>query len=348
MSTLPVALSPQESGLSYVPEAYLIPSLGKRGSVPKAHIPVIDIAALRSDSGEERSRVTQEIKHACLRWGFFQVVNHGMTEPVLDDALSACLKFFESPQEAKQKYLSTNVFNPTRYSTGLKTANDSVQFWRMFLKHYGTPLSKWAETWPEDPSDYREKMGNFLEEFKRVSLDVIPAVIESLGVNPTKLTEKFKEGMDVVTVNCYPPCPQPELALGLPPHTDFGCVTILHQSDHGLEVFDEEDQTWKSVPAVPGALQVHIGDQFEALSNGIYKSVLHRATLNNVKTRISIAVQYSLDVDEQIHTAEELIDDEHPRKYKPSSLREFLNFLSRTDVAASGKNYGETLKIEEN
>ncbi|KAE9592410.1 putative flavanone 3-dioxygenase [Lupinus albus] len=193
---------------------------------------------------------------------------------------------------------------------------------------------------------YREKMGKFSEEFKRVSLDVISAVVESLGINPTNLIEKFKEGMDVVTVNCYPPCPQPELALGLPPHTDFGCLTILHQSDHGLEIYDEEDKIWKAVPAVPGALQVNIGDQFEGYSNGLYKSVLHRATLNNVKTRVSIAVLYSLAVDEQVHTAEELIDDEHPRKYKPSCLREFLNFLSQTDVASTGKSYGQTLKID--
>lgn len=81
------------------------------------------------------------------------------------------------------------------------------------------------------------------------------------------------------------------------------------------------------------------------LSNGIYKSVVHRATLNRERTRISITSLHSLGVDVKIETAKELVDEQHPKGYKESSFMDFLNFLSKSDIA-EGKNFMNTLKIE--
>lgn len=49
-------------------------------------------------------------------------------------------------------------------------------------------------------------------------------------------------------------------------------MTMLLQSSPGLEIKDMEDGgSWKLVPHVDGALQVHIGDHFEVLSKGVQK-----------------------------------------------------------------------------
>lgn len=188
-------------------------------------------------------------------------------------------------------------------------------------------------------------MGRYCEEVKKVGLEVMEAVIESLGLkNPTNLTKKIEDGMQVMAVNCYPPCPEPEIALGLPPHSDYSCLTILYQSCPGLEIMDFEDGTWKAIPHIPGALQVHVGDHFEVFSNGLYKSVVHRATLNSVRTRISITSLFSLGIDDKMESAIELVDDQHPQKYRESSFRDFLNFLANNDIA-EGKNFIDILKI---
>ena len=91
-----------------------------------------------------------------------------------------------------------------------------------------------------------------------------------------------------MAVNYYPPCPQLDIAFGLPPHSDYSCWTIVLQSSEGLEFLGKEDESWRKVP------NVHVGDHLEVLSNGIYKSVVHRATLNRERTRISITSLHSL------------------------------------------------------
>ncbi|XP_027364356.1 flavanone 3-dioxygenase 3 [Abrus precatorius] len=340
--------SAQEKDLSCVPQQYVIPTLHRSNLAPKeyANVAVIDVAALKNGLAT-RSRAIQQIRDACRRLGFFQVVNHGVNESVLNEAISVASKFFDLPTKEKVKLLSNDVHKPVRYGTSLRDGIDKVQFWRVFLKHYAYPLKDWIHMWPENPPEYRGKMGRYCEEVKKVGLEVMTALIESLELDPTLLTTKIEDGMQVMAVNCYPPCPEPEIALGLPPHSDYSCLTILHQNCPGLEIMDLEDGTWKVVPHVAGALQVHVGDHFEVLSNGLYKSIVHRATLNKDRTRISITSLFSLGMDDKMETAKELVDDKHPKNYRESSFRDFLNFLASNDIA-EGKNFIDMLKINYN
>lgn len=182
-------------------------------------------------------------------------------------------------------------------------------------------------------------MGKYCAEVRKL----MGTITESLGIGPKYLGRKMEDGMQVVAVNGYPPCPEPDMALGLPPHSDYTCLTILLQSSPGLEIFDTDDGNWKLVPDLHGALQVQIGDHFEVLSNGLYKSVVHRATLNCETTRISIASLHSLGMDDKMETAKELVDETHPKRYKESSFRDFLDFLETNDIA-DGKSFIDTLK----
>lgn len=180
---------------------------------------------------------------------------------------------------------------------------------------------------------FRENMGKYCNEVRKLALELTGAITESLGLSKKYLGNKMDEGMQVMAVNCYPPCPEPGLALGLPPHSDYSCLTIVLQNTPGLEILGTEDGAWRTVPEIHGALQVHIGDHFEVMSNARYKSVVHRATLNSEKTRISLASLHSLGMDEKMEVAKELVDEQHPKGYNESSFKDFLNFLSRNDIS---------------
>lgn len=66
----------------------------------------------------------------------------------------------------------------------------------------------------------------------------------------------------MLKINYYPPCPQPELALGVAAHTDMSSVTILVPNDvQGLQAC--RDGHWYDVKYIPNALVIHIGDQIE-------------------------------------------------------------------------------------
>ena len=61
--------------------------------------------------------------------------------------------------------------------------------------------------------------------------------------------------------NHYPPCPTPELALGVGRHKDAGALTILAQDDvGGLEVKQKTDGEWVRVKPTPDAYIINVGD----------------------------------------------------------------------------------------
>ncbi|KAL2926426.1 Flavanone 3-dioxygenase 3 [Bienertia sinuspersici] len=348
--------SAQEVGSTHVPLCYEVPHSQRPNldSTFATEVPLVDLAALRltattvGPSG--RSAAIRTIRQACLSFGIFQIVNHGIEQSVLDKAMNAADEFFKLPGNEKLKLMSNDVHKSVRYGTSLKDGVDKLQFWRVFLKHYANPLNDWLQSWPPNPPTYREDMGAYSSQVQKLALELAEGITESLGLSPKYMSEKIKDGMQVIVVNCYPPCPEPRLTLGLPSHSDYSCFTILHQSSPGLEIkVDAQDShcSWQLVPYIDGALQVLIGDHFEVLSNGFYKSVVHRAILNSEKTRISIASLHSLGMDETVEPAYELVDGDHPKAYKGSSFKDFLDFLSvNSDAFAQGKvNFLDTLQL---
>ncbi|CAN0892503.1 Flavonol synthase/flavanone 3-hydroxylase [Linum grandiflorum] len=124
-------------------------------------------------------------------------------------------------------------------------------------------------------------------------------------------------------INHYPPCPQPELALGVEPHTDMSALTLLVPNGvAGLQVW--KDGNWVAVDYLPGSILVHVGDQIEVLSNGKYKGVLHRTTVNKERTRMSWAVFMAPPHDKVIGPLPELVDAEkNPPKYPTKTFAEY-------------------------
>lgn len=72
--TFPTGETAQEKGLSYVPNAYVIPAPHRPSLSPQiAVVPVIDMASLRSNDSVQRSLAIEELRKACISLGFFQV-----------------------------------------------------------------------------------------------------------------------------------------------------------------------------------------------------------------------------------------------------------------------------------
>ncbi|PON92444.1 Non-heme dioxygenase N-terminal domain containing protein [Trema orientale] len=73
---------------------YKIPTSYRPSLSPEiANVPVVDLAGLKQGS-EQRSLVIEAIRKASRRNGFFQVINHGICQSMLDGALSSAFEFF--------------------------------------------------------------------------------------------------------------------------------------------------------------------------------------------------------------------------------------------------------------
>ncbi|GLT85013.1 hypothetical protein SLE2022_032160 [Rubroshorea leprosula] len=123
-------------------------------------------------------------------------------------------------------------------------------------------------------------------------------------------------------INMYPPCSQPHLALGVEPHTDMSALTLLVPNDvPGLQV--NKEGNWVAVDYLPNALVVHVGDQIEVLSNGKYKSVLHRSVVNKERTRFSWAVFCVPPHEAVIGPLPQLLNQQNLAKYSTKTFAEY-------------------------
>jgi hypothetical protein len=81
--------------------------------VPELDIPVFDLAVLQqqaSSTGDEtrdavrlRGELVNAVAKACQTWGFFQILNHGVDQSLIDRCEEQAHRMFELPLEVKER-----------------------------------------------------------------------------------------------------------------------------------------------------------------------------------------------------------------------------------------------------
>ena len=104
-------------------------------------------------------------------------------------------------------------------------------------------------------------------ELSLITEVILKAMAKSLNLEDHCFLEQMGERSIMLTrFNLYPPCPRPDLVLGLKPHADGSVITFVFQDKEveGLQ-FLKDDQ-WIRVPVIPQALLINIGDQAEVIA----------------------------------------------------------------------------------
>lgn len=96
---------------------------------PGSQIPIIDMSVLSSSSEpvEARRKLVASIAEACEKYGFFQVVNHGVDPRLIERCEAEAHKMFELPLDVKER-----VHRPpgTSFGYGANTwVNQTVMHW---------------------------------------------------------------------------------------------------------------------------------------------------------------------------------------------------------------------------
>ncbi|KAJ8434883.1 hypothetical protein Cgig2_003322 [Carnegiea gigantea] len=284
-------------------------------------IPVIEI----NDSDEER--LAKVIAKASSEIGFFQVTNHGIPRDVIDNLQRAGKEFFELPVQEKEEY-SKLPGSLEGYGTALQKESEgkeNIKGWVDHLFHRVWPPHVINHRfWPKNPQSYREATEEYTKQLRGVADKLFRCMSIGLGLEANELKDGAGgENLEyMMKINYYPPCPRPDLALGVPAHTDMSTLTLLVPNEvPGLQIC--KDGSWYNVDYVPDAIVVHIGDQIEIMSNGKYKAVLHRTTVDKHRTRISWPVFLEPPADFTVGPIPKLINDENPAKYKSKKYRDY-------------------------
>ncbi|KAK6124122.1 hypothetical protein DH2020_042148 [Rehmannia glutinosa] len=268
---------------------------------------------------ETKTSQLEKFHSTCKEWGIFQLVNHGVDTSLVEKLKYEIQEFYKLPLEERLRYKNR--------------AGD--------VEGYGQTIIL-SEDQKVDWAD-RETLEVYISELQKLSRAIFGLISEALNIgNKLEVEEMFENGMQSVRMTYYPPCPQPDKVIGLTPHSDASGITILLQVN-GVEGFQvKKDGVWMPVKFLPDAFVVNLGDIVEILSNGLYKSIEHRATVNSEKERITFAMFFNPKFEAEVGPSHSLLIKQPPLFRSVKMEQYFKDFFSRK---LNGKSFLDYMKV---
>ncbi|KAI3845867.1 hypothetical protein MKW92_044580 [Papaver armeniacum] len=265
---------------------------------PKTYqtVPVIDLLNFLSAEPELE---LERLHSACKEWGFFQVVNHGVDNILFENVKSEVEGFgqqfvLSEEQKLDWGYLFYMVTHP------------------LYLRK--------PHLFPELPLPLsaqflilcRETIESYTSEVSKLAMTLLEMMGTALKIEARVMTEVFEGGIQSIKMNYYPPCPQPDLVMGVMPHSEFGGLTILLQLNEveGLQIRNKGELV--TVKPLHNAFIANVGDVMEILTNGLYHSVEHWGRINSTKERLSVATFHYPKLESEIGPLPSMITPETP------------------------------------
>ncbi|MSQ69986.1 MAG: isopenicillin N synthase family oxygenase [Betaproteobacteria bacterium] len=304
-----------------------------------ADIPVIDVAPLYAQTREGLDKVAGEMRAAAERVGFFYVRNHGIPRELIARTEAASRAFFALPLEEKLAVKPTSrhrgflrigeakmddkakVDLKESFIWGLDVADDDPDY-RAGNRMIG------PNHWPARPPGMRATLNEFFAAANTCGQMLLRGFAASLAIERGYFTRSFAKPISRGSLIYYPPQPPDagEDQFGVAPHTDYGCITLLHQDNiGGLQVANRAGE-WVTAHPVEDTLVINVGDLLARWTNDRFKSTPHRVVNTSGRARYSIAVFVDPDFDTPIEPV--ITAGEAPR-YKRVGCGEYI--LGRFD-----------------
>lgn len=308
-----------------IPPRYIRPHQEQPTIIPSCEIPVVDLQRLLDQ--ESMDSELAKLHLACKDWGFFQLVNHEVSTSLLERVKTDVQDFFNLPMESKKNFWQYPGEVEGFGQAFVVSEEQKLDWADLFFLVTQPVLARKPHLFPKLPLPFRDTVEAYSSELKNLAITILGKMAKALKIEAEEVEELFGNGLQSMRMNYYPPCPQPDKVIGLTPHSDAVGLTILLQVNEveGLQV--KKDGKWVPVKPLPNAFIFNIGDVLEIISNGTYRSIEHRATVNSEKERLSIATFLSPDYDSVIGPASSLVTEQTPAMFKNTPAEEYFKGL---------------------
>jgi 2'-deoxymugineic-acid 2'-dioxygenase/mugineic-acid 3-dioxygenase len=130
-------------------------------------------------------------------------------------------------------------------------------------------------------SHHRNVIEQFTTQTRGMGTELLSLLCEGMGLRPDYFQGDISGGNVILNINHYPSCPNPDKALGQPPHCDRNLITLLLPGAvNGLEVSYKGD--WIKVDPAPHAFIVNVGQQLEVRDHSLGSQLIafHKSSQN--------------------------------------------------------------------
>nr|XP_043634909.1 2-oxoglutarate-dependent dioxygenase DAO-like [Erigeron canadensis] len=293
-------------------------------------IPVVDLQDLPPNE-------LPKLIAACEEWGCFRLLNFQQFLPatLMSEMKTVARSLIDLPVDIKRRpnvdvisgsgYRDPSARNPLYEALGLYDMSCRADV-ETFCSQLDASIHQ------------REIIVTYAEAVHKLFVAVVEKLAEGLSVKSEIFG--FEKWPCQFRINKYHFTPESVGSHGVHTHTDSGFLTVLQDDEcvGGLEVMAKSGE-FIAVDPWPGTLFVNLGDVATVWSNGRFRTVKHRVQCKEARVRVSIA-SFLLGPRETLEPLPELVDNDHPCVYVPTTFEEYRKLRMSTNLHA-----GEALEL---
>lgn len=302
-------------------------------------IPSVDLQDFVSDNFQKKKKFTEDLGAAFENIGFVALSGHFLSDALVEDLYEEIKRFFNLPQDVKNKYEIEGIGGQRGYTSfGKEHAKgrkegDLKEFW-----HFG----QYVENDPKLKKEYPNNiLVDELPKFNKVGKEtfkmlektakyVLRAIALHLDLKETYFDAYIKNGNSILRPIHYPPITEaPKNAVRAAAHGDINLITLLMGAHgKGLQVKNHKGD-WVDAIARPDQLMINVGDMLSRLTNNKLKSTIHQV-VNPPKelwgtSRYSIPFFMHPISEMPLNCLENCVDEKHPKQFTDITAGEFLH-----------------------